>query len=147
MRICRWLRSPRYEFPRLGTVLAAGLILSADAVIPGLGGSIWLLGALDELAHMATGVVTLGTLGPVVDGRLARALMRASVLLAVDHVPQYAGADWLTDGTARPYPHSLLTLIAASGAFLLLRRKAPQAGATMTAQGLVIGLGAHFVRD
>ena len=54
MRICRWLRSPRYEVPRLGSVLAAGLILSADAVIPGLGGSIWLLGALDELAHMAT---------------------------------------------------------------------------------------------
>ena len=87
MRICRWLRSPRYEVPRLGTVLAAGLILSADAVIPGLGGSIWLLGALDELAHMATGVVTLGTLGPVVDGRLARALMGASVLLDLDHVP------------------------------------------------------------
>jgi membrane-bound metal-dependent hydrolase YbcI (DUF457 family) len=128
-------------------VLAAALIVSADAVIPGLGESIWLLGALDELAHMATGVVTLGTLGPVVDGRLARGLMGASVLLDVDHVPQYAGADWLTAGTARPYPHSLLTLIAASGTFLLLRRKAPQAGATMTAQGLVIGLGAHVVRD
>lgn len=147
MRICRRLRSSSYEIPRGGVLLAAGVILAADAVVPEPRDSIWLAGALDESAHLATGVVTLGALGPVVDGRLARGLIGASVLLDLDHVPQYAGAGWLTAGTARPYPHSLLALIGAVTTFCLLRRRAPQADATSTAEGVVIGLCAHFVRD
>ena len=147
MRIWTRIRSPTYAVPRPAVVLAAGLIVAVDAVIPEAGESIWLVGALDEVAHLATGMVTLGALGPVVNGHLARGLVGSSALLDIDHVPQYSGARWLTADTERPYPHSLLTLIAAWGAYWGLRRRAPQCGATATARGALIGLAAHFMRD
>jgi inner membrane protein len=82
-----------------------------------------------------------------VDRRLARGLIAASVLIDLDHIPQYRGAGWLTAGTDRPYPHSLLSLLGSSAAFLALRRTAPQGGASSAALGILIGLGAHFFRD
>jgi membrane-bound metal-dependent hydrolase YbcI (DUF457 family) len=133
--------------PGSAVALAVGAILVADAVMPESGEPVWLVGSLDEIAHLATGVVVLGALGTSVDGRLARGLIGASVLIDIDHIPQYAGARWLTAGTARPYPHSVLTLIASSATLLALRRRAPQAEAGTTALGILIGFTAHFVRD
>jgi membrane-bound metal-dependent hydrolase YbcI (DUF457 family) len=133
--------------PGSAVVVAAGLIVAADALIPESGRPIWRLGSLDELAHLATGVVVLGALGPTVDGPLARGLIGASVLIDLDHIPQYAGRDWLTARTDRPYPHSLLTPIAAAGFLSVLRRRAPRGDVTRTALGALIGLGAHLLRD
>jgi membrane-bound metal-dependent hydrolase YbcI (DUF457 family) len=144
----RRLRSSSYEVPGSAVAFSVGLILATDQAMPESGRPIWLVGALDELAHLATGIVALGTLGPVVDGSLARGLIGASVLLDVDHIPQYAGANWLTQSrTARPYPHSLATLIAATAAFGALRRRAPHSDPTAAALGVVLGLSAHFLRD
>jgi membrane-bound metal-dependent hydrolase YbcI (DUF457 family) len=133
--------------PGSTVVLGVGLIVVTDTLMPESGRPIWLVGSLDELAHLATGVVVLGALGPGVDGRLARGLIGSSVLIDLDHVPHYAGANWLTARTARPYPHSLLTPLVAAAAFSALRRKAPQGDMTVTALGALIGLSAHLVRD
>jgi membrane-bound metal-dependent hydrolase YbcI (DUF457 family) len=146
-RAFRRLRGPTCDVPGSTVVLGVGLIVVTDALMPKSGRPIWLVGSMDELAHLATGVVVLGALGPAVDGRLARGLMGASVGLDLDHVPQYAGADWLTAGTVRPYPHSLLTPIAAAGVFLALRQRAARGDATITALGALIGLSAHLLRD
>lgn len=147
MRPYRRQPSFGYEVPASAVAAAVGLILVSDALLPESGEPIWLTGSLDEIAHLATGVVVLGALGNGVDRRLARGLIGASVLMDLDHIPQYRGAGWLTAGTARPYPHSLLSLLVCSAAFLALRRGAPQAGLSRTAFGTLIGLGAHFVRD
>jgi membrane-bound metal-dependent hydrolase YbcI (DUF457 family) len=140
-------RTSSYELPGAAAALAVGLTLVSDALLPESGEPVWLAGPLDEIAHLANGVVVLGAFGTGVDRRLARGLIGASVLIDIDHVPQYAGARWLTAGTARPYPHSLLTLIASLTAFLALRRNGADAGASRTSLGVLIGLGAHFVRD
>jgi membrane-bound metal-dependent hydrolase YbcI (DUF457 family) len=146
-RSIRRLPSRSYEVPRSAAVLAVGLILAADPLKPESHRPVWLDGLLDEAGHLATGVITLGVLGARVDARIARALLGASVLIDLDHIPQYTGADWLTAGTARPYPHSSLTLLAASATFWALRRRAPQAACTRTALGVLLGLSGHFVRD
>jgi membrane-bound metal-dependent hydrolase YbcI (DUF457 family) len=147
MRSYRRQPSSRYEVPASAVAVAAGLILVSDALLPEAGEPVWLAGSLDEIAHLANGVVALGALGPDVDRRLARGLIGASVLIDIDHVPHYAGAGWLTAGTERPYPHSLLTLMASLAAFLALRQRGTQAEASRTAIGVLIGLGAHFLRD
>ncbi len=133
--------------PRLAAALGVALLLAADAVKPESGRPVWLVGLLDETGHLATGVIALGALGTSVDGRLARGVIGASVLVDLDHVPQYGGAGWLTAGTGRPYPHSALTLLAASATFWALRRTAPREARTRTALGIVLGLSGHFVRD
>lgn len=139
--------SSGYEVPASRVALAVALILVSDALMPESGEPIWLAGSLDEIAHLANGVVVLGAFGPGVDRRLACGLIAASVLIDIDHVPQHRGAGWLTAGTARPYPHSLLSLMGSLAAFLALRRSAARAGASSTALGVLIGLSAHFLRD
>jgi membrane-bound metal-dependent hydrolase YbcI (DUF457 family) len=133
--------------PGSAAALGLGLILAVDAAKPESGQPVWLDGVLDETAHLATAVLALGVIGTDVDGRLARGLVGASVLIDLDHIPQYTGAGWLTAGTARPYPHSSLTLLAALATFWALRRRAPEAAATRTALGVLLGLSGHFVRD
>jgi membrane-bound metal-dependent hydrolase YbcI (DUF457 family) len=147
MRTYRRQPSSSYEVPGPAVAIAVVLILVSDALLPESGEPVWLAGSLDEIAHLSNGVVALGALGPDVDRRLARGLIGASVLIDIDHVPHYAGARWLTAGTERPYPHSLLTLIASFAACLGLRRRAGQTEASRTALGVLIGLSAHFVRD
>jgi membrane-bound metal-dependent hydrolase YbcI (DUF457 family) len=147
MRFYRRQPPSGYEVPSSAVAAAVGLILVSDALLPESGEPVWLAGSLDELAHLANGVVVLGVLGPYVDRRLARGLIGASVLIDIDHVPHNAGAGWLTAGTVRPYPHSLLTLMGSAAIFWALRRRAPRADATRTALGVLIGLSGHFLRD
>jgi membrane-bound metal-dependent hydrolase YbcI (DUF457 family) len=147
MRSYRRQPSSGYEVPGSAVAIAVGVILLADALLPESGEPVWFAGSLDELAHLANGVVVLGALGPDVDRRLARGLIGASVLLDIDHIPQYAGAHWLTAGTARPYPHSLVSLMGSAAIFWALRRRAPNPEPSTTALGVLIGLSAHFLRD
>jgi inner membrane protein len=101
-------------------------VLVADAAAPALRERRGVLGAVDEAAHLATGVLVLGR-------RPAAEVLAASVLIDADHVPkEWFGADWLTRGTPRPYTHSLATVAAA---FALGRRAA------------ALALLAHLLRD
>jgi membrane-bound metal-dependent hydrolase YbcI (DUF457 family) len=63
------------------------------------------------------------------------------VAIDLDHVPDRLGYDFLTQGTPRPYTHSLLTV----AVVLLLaacwrRRRDPL-------MGVALGLAIHFFRD
>jgi len=141
-------RHRSYQLPSIVLVLALGLIAAVDAIAPVPARPALVAGPLDELAHLATAVIVIGALGTAVDVTLARALLLSSVLIDLDHVPQYLGDLSITEGTARPYPHSLLTLLLVMTLVLTLSaggrpwKRAQQAGL-----GVLIGLGAHFVRD
>jgi hypothetical protein len=131
---------------------------------------------MDEPCHLATAIVILGTIA-----RSRRrppspwfvwAMLSASVLIDVDHLPQALGTPVLTAGTPRPYTHALWVLAAASCAAAVLaarqardstaagqapgstaagqardRRAARAAQMTGIAAGAAWGLAAHFLRD
>jgi hypothetical protein len=100
----------------------------------------------DEPAHIATGLLLLGMLPLALriryglDGLLG--VLLGSVLIDIDHLPQEFGHEFLTRGTDRPYPHSLLTL------FIVLIIAALLSGAwRRIGWGFAFGLTAHFLRD
>jgi hypothetical protein len=100
----------------------------------------------DEPAHIATGLLLVGIL-PIalrarygLDGLLG--VLLGSVLVDIDHLPQEFGHEFLTRGTDRPYPHSLLTLCIVLIITALLRGVWRRIG-----YGFAFGLSAHFVRD
>ena len=68
-----------------------------------------LVGIVDWIGHLATGVVLIALLRP--PRRMAAAILVFSVVIDVDHLPLELGSDILTAGTPRPYTHSLLTLL------------------------------------
>ncbi len=126
---------------RLSAVLAAAIIGLCDRGLSARPKSKTIVGLLDESAHVATTVLLLApgrlpTGSPVVPAALA-----ASVIVDLDHVPQYLGIECLTEGTPRPYPHSWVTL-GAAGAFAAARRQRRE-----PALGAVLGLSSHFFRD
>jgi hypothetical protein len=135
-------------------VLAAGAVLiAADYGCQLTAGSVAVMGPLDEVAHLLTMLFVLWAVGCRVDRPFAKAALVMSVAIDADHVPQYLGWYGLTQGTPRPYAHSLLTiLILAAAAVLFARRAARAAGARWSrlAQiflGLIVGVGVHLWRD
>ncbi len=75
------------------------------------------LGVADEVAHLSTAVLLLRVaaarwpLARPLPPTLLVAALAASVLIDVDHVPaDVFGSDVLTEGTKRPYTHSLSTV-------------------------------------
>ncbi len=142
------MRSPRaWTTRRLGAPTPVGLVvvslllvasdwashLAGDSVVPG--------GPLDECAHLTTMLLVLWALGPAITRRVLVAALIASVAIDVDHVPQHLGTQWLTSGTPRPYPHSLLTVAVVLGlAWLWHSRR-------VLWLGVALGLVVHFWRD
>jgi inner membrane protein len=96
-----------------------------------------LVGIVDWLGHLATGVVLIALLWP--PRRMAAAILVFSVVLDVDHLPLELGTDVLTAGTPRPYTHSLLTILVVLAAAGLLR--------SQVLLGAAIGLAGHLFRD
>ena len=101
-------------WPLLLVVVVLGLDLVADAGSR----STTEVGAFDEPAHLATGILVVAA----ADRRSSRRRppspscsprWSASVAIDVDHMPQYLGWHALSDGTPRPYTHSLITPLAA----------------------------------
>ena len=125
----------------VGLVIVAGLLalsdwashLAGDSVIPG--------GPLDECAHLMTMLLALWALGPAITRRFLVGALIASVAIDVDHVPQHLGTQLLTPGHARPYPHSLLTIVVVLGLALAWRRR------RSLWLGVALGLVVHFWRD
>lgn len=131
--------------PRTRRRLAAGLIALAplvcvmDAVRPEGAHPLLLVGPLDELGHLATGILLVAAIG-IRDRRFVGPELAASVLIDLDHIPGALGDHWLTGGTPRPYPHSLLTLAVVAVFALAPRLRVPVAG-------VLVGLAGHLARD
>src|SRR5579875_3225934 len=92
-----------------------GSQIAGDSFIPG--------GPLDETAHLMTTLLVVWALGPGITRRFMVPALFASVLIDLDHVPQYLGDDVFTLGTPRPYTHSLTTVLAVVILAALWRRR------------------------
>lgn len=99
------------------------------------------LAAVDWSAHLATTVLILAGVQPVLRRPVFLAAVATNVLIDLDHLPQYLGSDVLTHGTFRPYPHSLATVVV-----LLALARAWRRGRRV-ALGAAIGVIAHIWRD
>ena len=121
-------------------LLAALIFLAADTADQSAGTSFLHAGPLDETAHLLTTGFIVWALWGRADRFMVPALI-ASVTIDLDHLPRDFGSTWLTAGTPRPYPHSLLTI----GCVLLLavawRRR------RTVLLGVALGLVTHFWRD
>src|SRR5579862_829544 len=89
---------------------ASAALLLADWLYQRAGDSIMPGGLLDETAHLLTMLLILWALPRSPAARLAVPALIASVAIDADHIPQHLGSTILTQGTPRPYTHSLLTL-------------------------------------
>jgi hypothetical protein len=114
-------------------------------------------GLLDWPAHLATALVIMGALIRVrrspPDQRFGIAMLAASVLIDLDHLPAEFGSNVLTNGTPRPYTHALwvvivLTLAWATTRFFAIRSRRPRpVTVELILAGGAWGVAAHFVRD
>lgn len=121
------------------------LVLVIDAVIFTTDLPYAVLGLLDETAHLATVALLLLTvhLWEPLLSRFTVAALVAGVAIDVDHIPGVIfGSQWLTVGTPRPYPHSLLTVLA-----ILLVGGILRGQAGLLAAGAATGVGLHLLRD
>jgi membrane-bound metal-dependent hydrolase YbcI (DUF457 family) len=107
--------------------------LAGDSVFPG--------GPLDEIAHVLTTLIVLWALGARVCDRFLLPALVASVAIDLDHVPAELGHDFLTQGTQRPYTHSLLSIAVVLGVAALWRSRRD------LVLGVALGLAIHFWRD
>lgn len=133
--------------PRIGVLASRPVLLAALTVVVGVDVLIVLLdpsypaiGVFDESAHAATAVLVLANLAPRSRGWVAGFAVGA-VGIDLDHLPQLLGSDVITEGTGRPYPHSLLTLgvlVGVAGAGARLRD---------VALGAALGVATHLARD
>jgi inner membrane protein len=114
-------------------------------------------GLMDEPCHLATAMIVLGALarwrGRPPSSRFAWAMLSASVLIDLDHLPLELGSGVLTAGTPRPYTHALwaLVLLAVTAAAARHRHQVSGSGRAGTvaviAAGAAWGVAAHFLRD
>lgn len=124
-------------------VLAAAVatIAAVDVTQKVVDLSIPSLAVLDWSAHLATTLLLLAGLVPVIRRPIFLAAIFTSVAIDLDHLPQYLGTDALTHGTFRPYPHSLATVVLLLALAALWRRARP------LSLGAAIGVSAHIWRD
>lgn len=132
-----------------GPVLA-GLVLMVFIIDEFVGSSeppYAVLGILDELAHLATSAVVIAAVHrvrPTPRAALVAALS-STVLIDVDHIPQMLGNNLLTEGTPRPYSHSLTTVLVLATVALVTMRSRPLA--CRLAGGATAGVVLHLLRD
>ncbi len=121
-------------------------VYACDAALALRPSSTAVVGALDEPAHLATAaLVLLAVRRPAWLSRHraeVAAVLAATVLIDVDHLPLYAGVNAIAPAGGRPYSHSLLTVTVLVALSLILppgRRRWPLTGA--------VGVCLHFLRD
>lgn len=132
----------RASRPRPGEVAVISIILlAADQALRHASNGLFREGLFDETAHLMTGLLVLAALPRAPDAWFALGVICGSVLIDLDHLPQYLGDYWWTAGTQRPHSHSLLTLIVlAVLAFLWRSRRSLMLG-------LLVGVAFHLWRD
>ena len=140
------MRQRRFSVSSRAVIGALGLVGAADYIVrrwesPTLAA----VGALDETAHVCTGVLALSALGETFELPVVGAVLAGSVAIDLDHVPAVLGSDVLTLPGAtrtRPCTHSLPSLAVLTAAGLLLRGTPRQLLlVAATAQAL------HYFRD
>lgn len=124
-----------------GLAVGTALLAGADWGKRVTGDSLFPAGPLDELAHFLTTLLIFWALGPRARTRFLVPALVASVAIDADHIPDRLGLYWFTEGTPRPYTHSLLTIVIVVGAATLWRRRRD------LLLGIAIGLVIHFWRD
>jgi hypothetical protein len=123
------------------TALVAPIVIAAtDYLRRRVDRPLMVVGGLDEIAHLATGILAITGLARQ-RPRFAGSLLVASVAIDLDHIPSYMGIKWLNRGTPRPYPHSLLTLLIVAMHGTLWR------GQRLAILGVFAGIALHFWRD
>ena len=114
-------------------------------------------GLMDEPCHLATAMIVLGALtrwrGRPPGRWFVWAMLSASVLIDLDHLPLELGSGVLTAGTPRPYTHALWVLVllvvaaAAAGWRYRASGSARTGSVAVIAAGAAWGVAAHFLRD
>jgi len=122
-----------------------GTVLVCDVLLPGAKPDRVLTAALDEPAHVATAALALLAAGVSLRALRHRGwvvtTLAAAVLIDLDHVPLYLGAEWIAP-SGRPLTHSLATPL------VLLAIAAPLRGAVRrVVLATALGVGLHLVRD
>jgi membrane-bound metal-dependent hydrolase YbcI (DUF457 family) len=124
-----------------GLVLIAALLLIGDQALRFAKDGSLLAALPDETAHLMTGALLLAALPQARERAFTVGVLAGSVLIDADHLPGRLGIDAFTQGTDRPYSHSLLTLALLLILALVWRARRPMS------LGLFVGVAAHFARD
>lgn len=125
-----------------GAIVAAVMLVALVDLFawrgrPGVAG--W--GALDFAAHAATGFLFVAAVVRKLTTGSVAAVVAASVLIDLDHLPAFLGSGVIQGTAPRPYPHSVAGLI-----LVLLAARALRAPARTTVL-IVSALALHFWRD
>jgi membrane-bound metal-dependent hydrolase YbcI (DUF457 family) len=108
--------------------------------------SYFVLGLIDEPGHFLTSVILLLAVATVTTRPLPAPFITATLLagnlIDLDHLPQSLGTDVLTAGTARPYPHSVTTIV-----LLLLAARVLSGKVVPILLGVALGVTGHLLRD
>ncbi|SDC39396.1 inner membrane protein [Geodermatophilus telluris] len=123
----------------LGAVAALVAVLGIDRLLALRHWSVPAEALLDEPAHLLTAGLLLAAAG-VRSRRLVLWALAGAVLIDLDHVPLYLGAEVTADG-GRPVSHSVTTVLV-----LLVAAGVWRAQRTRLA-GLALGVVLHVVRD
>src|SRR3954463_15245320 len=100
------MKTPQ-DFRRIA-LLGLATVAGADAVARSRAWPRPVMGALDEAAHLGTGLVALAACDRAA-GEFKAGLLAGSVLLDLDHLPDLVGIRLLRPRGARPRPHSIAT--------------------------------------
>jgi UDP-N-acetylglucosamine--N-acetylmuramyl-(pentapeptide) pyrophosphoryl-undecaprenol N-acetylglucosamine transferase len=134
--------APRLLAPSPQVVLVAALLFAVDQfVYQRVGTAVATQAPLDWTDHLLTTLFIVWALGPRFRAGWLMPALTASVLIDVDHIPGQLGSHILTAGTARPYTHSLLTIVCLLGAGLRRSRW------RHVALGAALGVASHLWRD
>jgi inner membrane protein len=112
---------------------------------------------VDEPCHLATAVIALGALvrwhGRIPPPAFTAAMLAASVLIDLDHLPAQFGTEVLVMSTPRPCTHALwvvvlLSVVALAAWYRSRRTAAGRAAAlAVVSAGAAAGVAVHFLRD
>jgi membrane-bound metal-dependent hydrolase YbcI (DUF457 family) len=102
---------PRETTLALPIAMIPAVVLAIDHVLETYRPSRAAEGLLDELAHVATALALLAPLAPHAGRAATLGALAGAVLLDADHVPGELGLRWLTSGSGRPYPHTIVSAL------------------------------------
>ena len=126
-------------------VLATVMVYGFDALFVALNTDQFWSGPVDWTAHIGTAVLILNLFPLAWRRAILPTALLGSFLIDLDHIPQFLGADFLTEGTPRPYTHSLTTPIVVCLAGVLICLWHRRAGTLVI--GFGVGVVLHLFRD